>query len=110
MHGNEDSIILQTHEPIKVVIPRGSISQVKTEIIPRQTSTLTAPIDANTPLADIVVSLHDVELGKFPVYAEHSVTQAGWFKRQWQNASYYFNGWIDLCKQSIFKRTFCFCR
>ncbi len=92
-YGTESSLHLTTKHDIKLTIPKGSTEHIKTTITPIHEGNIIAPIDQNTQIASLVVSLHDNELKTFPLYAKSSITQASWIKQQWQWLTYQFNGW-----------------
>lgn len=88
--GQQDTVPVTVTEDLYLTIPRGAAADMQATVnIPEQ---LKAPITANQPLGDLVLTLDGKEVKRAPLVALEPVAEAGFFKRIWQSIVLFFKG------------------
>ena len=92
-YGTENEVNLVVPQNVYLTIPQGSKKDLKSKIV--LNGIIEAPLTETHELGKISVSLDEVTLAEFPVFAEHAIDEAGVFERLWDSIEIIFKGILD---------------
>lgn len=86
--GKSDTVAVAVNAPLEMFIEEANAAKIKVNLVFEQQ--LTAPINKNQVLGEIVVSLDGQVIKSQPIIAMDSVEELGFFKRNWRQ----FWNWV----------------
>jgi len=86
--GADNYLAVGAREDVQVSVPRGKAGSVTTRVSLRRP--LIAPIGANTPVGELLVSVGDQQVRRVPLYALKAMPQGGLWSRLYDTVALWF--------------------